>query len=202
MLNPPVFLFTFALFLSGYIVQQRTVARLRIAIKPRLPPTHTDLYTPPVPGSVAFPSAAENNGPQTIEINTSSPGNEDGSTVFRTQPQTGASERERDEQLERGKGEDFLKSVQRQQEAVQLVLSQDRPVIGSILEEAMRRLQFKGRKGGKTTKHGNGGAGEAAGQELSRAARRKAIKDEIERLQPKDPVRDSRWNYKRRSWLD
>jgi len=83
---------------------------------------------------------------------------------------------------------------------VQQVLSHDRPAVGSILEQAMRRLQFKGRKRTKGTESEMDG--EKAGKELSRAARRKAIKDEIERIQPKDPEKNSPWNYQRRSWLD
>lgn len=44
-----VFLFTTALFLSGYVLQQQTVRDLRAAIKPQLerPPPGPDLYLPP-----------------------------------------------------------------------------------------------------------------------------------------------------------
>lgn len=42
-----VFLFTSALFLSGYVLQQKTVNSLREAIKEPARPTHTYVYLPP-----------------------------------------------------------------------------------------------------------------------------------------------------------
>jgi hypothetical protein len=47
--EPPVFIFTTALFLSGYVLQQQTVRDLRAAIKPQLlrPKPGPDLYLPP-----------------------------------------------------------------------------------------------------------------------------------------------------------
>jgi hypothetical protein len=44
-----VFIFTIALFLSGYVLQQQTVRNLRAAIKPQLvrPKPGPDLYLPP-----------------------------------------------------------------------------------------------------------------------------------------------------------
>jgi hypothetical protein len=45
--NSIVFTFTSALFLSGYVIQQQTVRNLREAIKPKPRPTHTLVYLPP-----------------------------------------------------------------------------------------------------------------------------------------------------------
>ncbi|KAI9742748.1 MAG: hypothetical protein M1818_003477 [Claussenomyces sp. TS43310] len=48
-----IFLLTSALFLSGYVVQQKTVANLRAAIRPPPKPIHTNLYQPPAPPSTS-----------------------------------------------------------------------------------------------------------------------------------------------------
>lgn len=45
-----VFIFTTALFLCGYAIQQKTVNDIREAIKPAPRPIHTNLYVPPKPG--------------------------------------------------------------------------------------------------------------------------------------------------------
>jgi primosomal protein N' len=48
-IKPTVFIFTTALFLSGYVLQQQTVRDLRAAIKPQLvrPAPGPELYLPP-----------------------------------------------------------------------------------------------------------------------------------------------------------
>lgn len=42
-----MFLFTAALFLSGYVLQQKTVRDIRIAIRPQTVTRHDQLYLPP-----------------------------------------------------------------------------------------------------------------------------------------------------------
>src|SRR5277367_1654568 len=63
-----VFIFTTALFLCGYVVQQKTVNEIREAIKPQPRPVHTNLYVPPKPEATPAVVPSAEDGVQIIEI--------------------------------------------------------------------------------------------------------------------------------------
>ena len=146
-----VFLCTSALFLSGYVLQQKTVNDLRRAIKPQIAPLKTNTYLP-----ARFREQELWNG-------------KDAEVVIVEESQTAESST--------GNGEGVDESMigaTRWQKAAKLKEKL------KLKEEAARKALEKGSKGKKSTKNKKAkDAQDADEKELSRAARRKKIKDDI-----------------------
>jgi hypothetical protein len=69
-LTTTVFLFTFALFLSGYVLQQQYVSRLQAAIKPRMPkpfPVPKPIEAPTLDAKWAGPVGSQLAADETVE---------------------------------------------------------------------------------------------------------------------------------------
>ena len=149
----PVFLFTFALFLSGYVLQQKTVNDIRAAIKPQIAPLRPDLILPPKFREGEFWDGTA----QVVVVNAAS-----------TNPETSQPKQKEIKENEQV-GDDMIGAT-RWQKAAKL--------------KEKERLQTDAEAKRKMTQETKGGSqdsktGEVEEKPLSRAERRKKIKEEI-----------------------
>jgi len=190
-----VFIFTTALFLCGYVVQQKTVNDIREAIKPQPRPVHTNLYVPPkldaTPGLI--PTVEE--GVQIIEIiqDEQSKGDTvEESTKEATELQ--ATEADEEEGLVQGADGGFLrKQTQRQRK--------QKALLDEMLEAESRSDTYEqSTRDGISTPRKSADASGGSGERLSRAARRKLIKDEFVKLAGEDLLNNPNTYKRRRLW--
>lgn len=179
------------------MVQQKTVNDIREAIKPQPRPVHTNLYVPPksdaTPGVV--PSGEDR--VQIIEIPqgeqpTKYSGEE---STMDAQQVTDADE---EEGLVQGADGGFLRK-QTQRQRKQKALLDEASAADSrrdVYEEAFRDGTSNPRKSAEASR----GSTPNSGERLSRAARRKLIKDEFVKLAGEDLLNNPNTYKKRRLW--
>jgi hypothetical protein len=194
-----VFIFTTALFLCGYVVQQKTVNDIREAIKPQPRPVHTNLYVPPKPGATPAVAPQGEDGVQIIEVvnerQTTEVAVEESTNEITLQQVT---EAEEEKGLVQGADGGFLrKQSQRPRKRRGLldkILAADPR--RDISEEATRNGILDPRKSAEAS----GGSTPDSKAKLSRAARRKLIKDEFVKLAGEDLLNNPNTYKKRRLW--
>jgi hypothetical protein len=189
-----VFIFTTALFLCGYVVQQKTVNDIREAIKPQPRPVHTNLYVPPKPDATPglIPTVE---GVQIIEIiqDEQSKGDTvEESTKEATELQ--ATQADEEEGLVQGADGGFLrKKTQRQRK--------QKALLDEMLEAESRSDTYEqSTRDGISTPRKSADASGGSGERLSRAARRKLIKDEFAKLAGEDLLNNPNTYKRRRLW--
>jgi hypothetical protein len=190
-----VFIFTTALFLCGYVVQQKTVNDIREAIKPQPRPVHTNLYVPPKPDATPGVIPTGEEGVQIIEIiqDEQSKGDTvEESTKEATELQ--ATQADEEEGLVQGADGGFLrKQTQRQRK--------QKALLDEILEAESRNDAYeKSTRDGISTPRKSADASGGSGERLSRAARRKLIKDEFVKLAGEDLLNNPNTYKRRRLW--
>lgn len=168
--NHIVFLCTSALFLSGYVLQQKTLNDIRAAIKPQIAPLKTDTYLPP-----KFREGEEWKGKdeEIVVIESSQSRNGESSTGGQD-----------------GDDESMIGAT-RWQKAAKLKEKER-------LKEEAAALKALAQEKSKATKKGKSKAAKQQEDDsnLSRAARRKKIKEEIMAAGEGETFQ----GYRRRKW--
>lgn len=194
-----MFIFTTALFLCGYVVQQKTVNDIREAIKPQPRPVHTNLYVPLKPNATPGVIPPGDDGVQVVEI------------VEEIQPPPDAvadspenavvqpvAEAEEEEGLVQGADGGFLrKQTQRKRKQKGLL---DRLLAAGSRRDSYQESTRDGSSNPGKSAETSGGSTPDSGGRLSRAARRKLIKDEFVKLAGEDLLNNPNTYKRRRLW--
>lgn len=186
-----VFICTTALFLCGYAVQQKTVNDIREAIKPQPRPVHTNLYVPPNPDATPIVNLSGEDDVQIIELagegrHTEDQGEEPAEEAAWKQ----AAEEDNEQGLVQGADGGFLRKQSQRQRKQKALLEE------IIAEES----SSDGMSNLGMSAEASGGSTADPRQRLSRAVRRKLIKDEFVKLAGEDMLNDPKTYKRRRLW--
>lgn len=194
-----MFIFTTALFLCGYVVQQKTVNDIREAIKPQPRPVHTNLYVPPKPDATPIVVPPGEDGVQIIEVvkdgeptkNTVEESTNDSTAQQMTQA-------DEEEGLVQGADGGFLrKQSQRPRKRRGLL---DKILSANSKRDVYEEVAMDGISDSRKSAEAPEGSTPDPKERLSRAARRKLIKDEFMKLAGEDLLNNPNTYKKRRLW--
>jgi hypothetical protein len=203
-LTPPVFLFTLALFLSGYVLQQKTLTNLRAAIRPQQPPAQ--LY---IPSSHDAPSPLPNFTPNTprdtrplIEVTDSLLPPQEGSADAAHPNANTPSPKDYQSILASYFAADATRQLEHEKLSSVIAASPHPQRGAGILNKANRLIQrwiarVRGDEAALVPEEDEGVPLES----LSRAARRRRIKMDIRRLESEEDVDVSKiYRPRKRAW--
>jgi hypothetical protein len=185
--------------LCGYVLQQNTVNNIRKAIKPPTPPVHVNLYVPPEPGASPAENSYGSNDGQVVEIVITGTASEQGEE----KPSDEDLNLQIDgvdggEELIQGKDGGFLR-VQRTQPDKSNGFPDGRVVTDSRGQKHSAAYQHEISDPRKSAEESRESTPDSR-ERLSRAARRKQIKDDIKKLAGMEPKRDANPYRRRRLW--
>jgi hypothetical protein len=175
-------------------VQQKTVNDIREAIKPQPRPVHTNLYIPPKPNATPSSVSPGDAGVQIIEVvqdEKSMAEIPEESTEQPAEPQVAVDE---EEGLVQGADGGFLRKQKHQQQKQKALL--DDILLVESRRDAYEQSMRDDTSNPKKSRDATGGPGER----LSRAARRKLIKDEFVKLAGEDLLNNPNTYKRRRLW--
>jgi hypothetical protein len=180
------------------VIQQKTVNDIREAIKPQPRPVHTNLYVPPKPNAIPGVIPSGDDGVQVVEIVEGKQPTKDAVGVSPENAVVQPVAEEEEEGLVQGADGGFLrKQTQRQR--------RPKGLLDKILAADSRRGSYEesnrdGSSNPRKSAEASGGSTPGSGDRLSRAARRKSIKDEFVKLAGEDVLNNPNAYKKRRMW--
>jgi hypothetical protein len=181
------------------VVQQKTVNDIREAIKPQPRPVHTNFYVPPKPDATLSVIPSGEDGVQIVEIVEGEQPIEDavgGSPENAAVQQLPAAEE--DEGLVQGADGGFLrKQTQRQRKQKALL---DEILTADSGRDAYEESTKDGISNPRKSVEASEGSTPSSGERLSRAARRKLIKDEFVKLAGEELLNNPNAYKRRRLW--
>jgi hypothetical protein len=178
------------LFLCGYVVQQNTLKNIREQIKPRPLPDYSKLYVPPDPGASPYETAPEGSDVQVIEV------------AYASHAEEAASQHagyvEEGEQLVQGADGGFLRKSKGRRRKQKPLAEQPPALAGSESDDtpSSRRAADVD----KPADGAQGGLDSDSTESLSRAARRKRIKEDFMKINGPDPKPGANPYRRRRMW--
>ncbi len=177
------------MFLCGYAVQQKTLNDIREAIKPAPRPVHTNLYVPPKPGDTPADNRDSRDSTQVVEIVTEEENGSEQkqeSEVKTTETQT-PDDAEAGDQLVQGSDGGLIRASRQGRKKQKAILEDSS---SADLESYMDGISNPRKSPEASTADSRG--------MLSRAARRKILKEELAKLAGDEKLLNNPNVYRRR----